>query len=83
MPKNRGSFYNEMMSKSCLRWFNHVRRKVTNVPIRKSEFIQIEGRKKGRGIPKITLIKAIRKNMPIKGVIKNMTLDIVEWKQRI
>ena len=58
-------------------------RKATNVPIRKSEFIQIEGRKNGRGIPQITLIKEIRKNMPIKGVIKNMNLDIVEWKQRI
>ena len=72
-----------MMSKSCLRWFQIVWRKTTNVPITKIKFIQIEGRKKGRGIPKITLIKAIRKNMPIKGVTKNMTLDIVEWKQRI
>ena len=39
--------------------------------------------KKGKGIPKITLIKAIRKNMLIKRVTKNMTLDTVEWKQRI
>ena len=57
--------------------------RVTNAPIRKSEFIQVEGKKKGRGRPKITLVEVIKNDMLIKGVIENMTLDRVEWRQRI
>ena len=57
--------------------------RVTNAPTRKSEFIQVEGKKKGRGRPKITLVEVIKNDMLIKGVIENMTLDRVEWRQRI
>ena len=57
--------------------------RVTNAPTRKSEFIQVEGKKKGRGRPKITLVEVIKNDMLINGVIENMTLDRVEWRQRI
>ena len=52
--------------------------RVTNAPIRKSEFIQVEGKKKGRGRPKITLVEVIKKYMSITGVTESMTLDRVE-----
>ena len=47
--------------------------RVTNAPIRKSEFIQVEGKKKGRGRPKITLVEVIKKDMPNRKVIESMT----------
>ena len=51
--------------------------------MRKSELAQVEGMKKSRGRPKITLIEVIKRGMSIKGVIKSMTLDRVEWRKRI
>ena len=37
------------MRESCLRWFGHVQRRVINALVRKSELIQMEGTKEGRG----------------------------------
>jgi len=41
--------------------FSHVKRRVTNARVRKSELIEVEGMKKGRGKPKITLAKVIKR----------------------
>jgi len=45
--------------------------------------IQIEGTKKCRGRPKITLIEVIKNNMSIKEVIQRVTLDKIKWRKRI
>ena len=45
---------------SCLRWFGHVQRSVTNAPVKKSELIQVEETKKKRGKPKF-ISKSIKK----------------------
>ena len=71
------------MRESHLRWFGHVQRRVINAPVRKSELIQVEGMKKGRGRPKIILVQVIKKDMTIKEVTKSMTIDRVEWRNRI
>ena len=55
----------------------------TNAPIWKSELIQVEGTKKGRGRPKIKLVEVIKKDMLINEVTESMTLDRVEWKKRL
>ena len=52
-----------------MRWFDHVYRKVTNIPIRNSELIYVKGTKKDRGSQKITLVEVI-KNMSIKELIE-------------
>ena len=54
----------------------------TNTPVRKSEFIQVKGTKKGRGRPKITLVEVIKNDMSIKEVTQCMTLDGIEWWKR-
>ena len=51
--------------------------------IRKSELIQVEGTKKGRGRPKITLVDVVKKDMSIKEVTEAMTTDRIECKKRI
>ena len=64
---------------SCsLRLFCHEQSKVTNAPVKKSEFIQVKGTKKGTKIPKITLVEVIKMSMSIKRITKNMTLNKVE-----
>ena len=70
-------YYCKNMREGCLRWFGHVQRRATNAPIRESELALVEGMKKSRGRPKITLIEVIKREMSIKGVIKSMTLDRV------
>ena len=49
------------MRKSHLRWFDHVQRREINALVRKSGLIQVEGTKKGRGRPKITLVKVVKR----------------------
>ena len=48
---------------SCFRWFGHVQRRAMNAFVRKSELIQVEGMKKGRGRPNITLLEVVKKNV--------------------
>ena len=46
------------MRKSSLRWFDHVQSRA-NALVRKSELIYVEGMRKGKERPKITLIEII------------------------
>ena len=46
-------------------------------------FDQVKGTKRGRGRPKITLVKVVKKiNMLIKEVTKRMILDRIEWQRK-
>ena len=54
-----------------------------NALIRKSKLNQVEGTKKGRGRPKITLLAVVKKDVSIKEVTKAMTADRIECKKRI
>ena len=70
------------MTKSCLTWFSHVKRRVINALMSKSELIQVEGIQKGRGMPKIIVVKIVIKDMSIKEVIESMNLDRIKcWKR--
>ena len=77
LPKDRGSPY-WWKDEGESYWFSHVHRKATDAPVRKSEFIQVEETKKGRGRPKIILVEVIKNDMSINGVIKSMNLDKAE-----
>ena len=50
---------NEKMRQSRLRWFGHVQRIVINALEKKSELVQNERTKRGRGRPKMTLLEVI------------------------
>ena len=66
-----------------MRWFDHVKRRVSNEPVSNSELIQVKGTKRGRGRQKITLVEVIKKDMSIRELIENMTSDRIEWRKRI
>ena len=67
---------------SCLRWFGHVQRSVTNAPVKKSELIQVEETKKKREESQNSLVKVLKKinkkDLSIPKVAKSMTFDRVE-----
>ena len=45
--------------------------------------IQVEGTQRGRGRPKIALVELIKNEISIEKVRESMTLDRIEWKERI
>ena len=69
------------MRKSCLRWFGCVQMRATNVPVRKSELIQVKGTKKVR--LKIALVEVIKKDMSVREATESMTSNRIEWRKRI
>lgn len=71
------------MNEGHLKYFGHVYMRVINAPMRNSKLIYVEGTKKGRGIPKITLIKMVKNDMLIQEVTKEMASNIIERKRRI
>ena len=50
--------------------------------MRKSVLILVERTNKVRGIPKITLVEIVKKDMLIMKVTKSMTLYRIEWQKR-
>ena len=49
-----------------------------NAPIKKSELDSSQWNEKGRGSPKIILIKLVKEHLLIKDVTKTMISDIIE-----
>ena len=68
MIKDGATPIDEKMSDSCLRLFGYVQIRAINTVVRKSGLVQVNGLKKGRGRPKITLVEVIEKNTRIKEV---------------
>ena len=64
-------------ARPCWTQISLVQKRIKNAPVRKTKLIYVEGMKKSRGRPKITLIEVIKREMSIKGVTKSMTLDRV------
>lgn len=57
-------------------------KRAANALIKKSELTWVERTKKYKEIPKLTLVKVIKKNsMSIKAVIKNMVLNRIEYNR--
>ena len=47
------------------------------------QLIQVRGTQRVRGRPKITLVELIKNEISIEKVRESMTLDRIEWKERI
>ena len=60
------------MRKNSLKNFDHVERKVINSPMTKRKLIQVKRMEKGRGRPKIKLVKLVKIDLSIKEVTMNM-----------
>jgi hypothetical protein len=62
---------------NCLRLFGLVQGREINALMNKSELNQVKGPKKGRERPKLTLV-VVKKDISIKEILENMTLDRIE-----
>ena len=73
----------EKMRENRLRWFGHVRRRPTDVPVRRVEYIKLEQVKRAQGRPKKTWIEVIRQDTEAKGISEGILLDRNEWRKLI
>jgi len=62
----------EKMRENRLQWFDHVRRKPTDAPVRRVELIDLEQVKRVKGRPKKTRMEVIRQNIETKGLNKDI-----------
>jgi len=58
------------MRENRLRWFDHVRRRPTDAPVRRVGPIKLGQVKEAQGRPKKTWMEVIRQNMEAKGLKK-------------
>ncbi|KAD2393602.1 hypothetical protein E3N88_40579 [Mikania micrantha] len=65
-----------------LRWFGHVKRRSQAAPVRKVEFLTVEG-KRGRGQPKLTWDEQIKHDLTQLHLSEDMIYDRSMWRRRI
>ena len=73
----------EKMRDNRLRWFGHVRRRPTDVSVRRVERIKLGQVKRAQGRPKKTRMEVIRQDIEAKGLSEGILLDRNEWRNLI
>ncbi|KAM1471250.1 hypothetical protein ACFXTO_042189 [Malus domestica] len=71
------------MRENQLRWFGHVQRRPTDAPVRRCDYgTEVRGRR-GRGRPRKTLEKTLRKDLEYLDLTEDMTQNRAQWRSRI
>ncbi|KAK4366848.1 hypothetical protein RND71_014728 [Anisodus tanguticus] len=73
----------DKMREARLRWFGHVQKRDTDVPVRMCERLAIDGFRKGRGRPKKYWGEVIGWDMALVQLTEDMTFDRGLWRTRI
>ncbi|PHT34474.1 DNA-directed RNA polymerase III subunit RPC1 [Capsicum baccatum] len=73
----------DKMRESMLRWFRHVMRSSTDVPVRRCERLALDGFRRGRGRPKKYWREVIRHDIEQLQLTEDMTLDRKVWRSQI
>ena len=73
----------EKMRKNHLRWFDHVRCRLTVTPVRRVERINLGQVKRAQERPKKTWMEVIRQDIEAKGLSDGILLDRNEWRKLI
>ncbi|KAJ0975401.1 hypothetical protein J5N97_017366 [Dioscorea zingiberensis] len=66
-----------------LRWFGHVRRRPPGAPVRKCDSLVVEGKKRGRGRPRITWREVVSKDLRMLDIEPDLAFDRATWRQKI
>ncbi|PHT47840.1 hypothetical protein CQW23_12048 [Capsicum baccatum] len=66
-----------------LSWFDHVKRRGMDAPVRRCERLALDGFRRGRGRPKKYWGEVIRRDMEQLQLTEDMTLDRKVWRMRI
>ena len=77
------AYIEEKIRENRLRWFGHVRCRLTDAPVRRVERIKLGQVKRAQGRPKKTWMDAIRQDIEAKGLSEGILLDRNEWRKLI
>ena len=66
-----------------LRWFGYIGRRPMDAPVRRVEKIDIEQGKKLRGIPKMTWMEVVKKDMKLLELEERVVANRNDWRRRI
>nr|XP_016492639.1 PREDICTED: uncharacterized protein LOC107812125 [Nicotiana tabacum] len=70
----------EKMREARLRWFEHVRRRSPDAPVRSCERLTVVGARRGRGRPKRYWGEVITQDMARMRIFEDMALDRKVWR---
>jgi len=73
----------DKMRESRLRWFDHVKRRSVDAPVRRCETINIPVGYRERGRLKKSLDEVIRGDLKVVGLMEDMAQDMRLWRDRI
>ena len=73
----------DKMMRNRLRWFDHVRRRPTDAPVRRLESWGQDKFVRGRGRPKKTWLKVIEYDIRLLGIDEGMVAERAKWRELI
>ena len=73
----------EKMRENRRRWFGHVRRRLTDAPVRRVERINLGKVKRAQERSKKTWMEVLRQDIEAKGLSEGILLDRNEWRKLI
>ncbi len=72
----------ELLHKTRLRWFGHVRRREEEHILRRALNFEVEGRRPPGG-PRKTWIKVVEEDMRMLNIMEEMAVDRQQWRRLI
>jgi len=73
----------DKMTETRLQWFDHVKRRSVDAPVRRCKMINIPKGKRGRERPKKSLDELIREDLKVVGLTDDLAQDRKLWRDRI
>ncbi|XP_019265841.1 PREDICTED: uncharacterized protein LOC109243371 [Nicotiana attenuata] len=70
----------DKMREAKLRWFEHVRRRSLDAPVRRCELLALVGSRRGRGRPKKYWGDVIRQDLARLQIFEDMAFDRKVWR---
>ena len=66
-----------------LKWFGHVQRRSPEAPVRNGVLERVDNVKRGRGRPKLTWDKSVKRDLEDWNISKEIALDRSAWRLAI
>jgi hypothetical protein len=73
----------EKLIQHRLRWFRHIQRRPPEAPVRSGVLKQTDNVKSGRGRPKLTWNKSIKRDLKELNISKDLAMDRSAWRLAI
>ena len=73
----------DKIRENWLQLFGHIQWRPLDAPVTKSDLLTVHGNDRGRGRPKLTWTKIIKKDITIYNLSVNLVLNEAKWRKQI